>query len=219
MVPLQLQNTYQYCKKIKTIIVGGASVPSGFLTEIKALKSKIYGTYGMTETITHIAVKPLNDAAVKKDKNFEDVNSYYKALPNVRISQDERDCLVLEVPYLFDGTLITNDIVSIQSEDTFELLGRYDNVINSGGIKFHPEKIQDKLSTRIDNRFFITSEKDADLGEKIVLILEAESNTLNNSCFDELDKYEMPKAIYAIPKFVETKTGKIDQAKTLELLK
>lgn len=218
MVPLQLQRTYQYCENIKTIIVGGASVPEDLCKKLKGIATSVYATYGMTETYSHIAVKPLNEASLKKDSTFRSLPAFFKALPDVKISQDERECLVIEAAHLFKDQLETNDIVKVHSENTFNFLGRLDNVINSGGVKLFPEQIEKKLSSKIKDRFFITSSKDHDLGEKVVLILESESNDLDKDCFDGLDKFEIPKDILTVPEFVETKSGKIQKEKTLALL-
>ncbi|MBT8304496.1 MAG: AMP-binding protein [Bacteroidia bacterium] len=218
MVPLQLQRTYQYCENINTIIVGGAAVPQDLCKKLEDLKTSVFATYGMTETLSHIAVKPLNEAALKKDSSFKSLPAFYKTFPKVHISQDEQNCLVIEAEHLFEGKLVTNDIVEILSPNTFEFLGRFDNVINSGGVKLFPEQIEKKLSSKIDDRFFITSIKDNELGEKVVLVLESESIDLEKNCFNGLDKFETPREILNIPEFVETKSGKIQKEKTLALL-
>jgi O-succinylbenzoic acid--CoA ligase len=139
MVPLQLKSSLGDIHKVKQLIVGGGVVSNELQQEIQQVKTAIFATYGMTETITHIAVKKLN--------NFDKVissaveKSYYEILPNVSISTDDRNCLVINAPKVADKPIITNDIVAIISETTFEFLGRFDSVINSGGIKLIPEQI------------------------------------------------------------------------------
>jgi O-succinylbenzoic acid--CoA ligase len=168
----------------------------------------------MTETVTHIAVKKLNNF------NAEDTytRSHFKTLPNITVSADDRSCLVIDAPYLSSEKIVTNDIVTIHSETSFEWLGRFDNVINSGGIKLYPEQIEKNLKGILNQRFFIASLPDDALGEKVILVIEGENN-LDTSIFEGLAKYEKPKAIFALPKFIETKSGKIQRKKTVELIK
>ena len=217
MVPMQLQKTKSYCNNINTIIVGGASVSNSLKESIQDVSSNVYETYGMTETITHIAVKKLN--------NFDDVTSSavdrsrFKTLPNISISQDTRECLIIDAPNLLVKKMVTNDVVKIHSNSEFEWLGRYDHVINSGAVKLFPEQIETKLSDKIENRFFITKEADDTLGECVILIIESDSNVLEPSVFTGLDKFEIPKKIYSVEKFIESKNGKILRHETLKTLK
>ncbi|WP_372756486.1 AMP-binding protein [Mariniflexile sp.] len=213
--PMQLKNFAEYLNNIKTVIVGGGYVSEAIIEAIKDKKPEVYETYGMTETVTHIAVKKLN--------NFKDTDSstfnHFKTLPNITVTTDDRDCLVINAPYLSEEKIVTNDIVKIHSDTSFEWIGRFDNVINSGGIKLYPEQIEKKLKKVIDKQFFITSMPDNTLGNKVVLIIEDETNKIDSSIFDGLDKYEKPKAVFAVSKFIETKSGKIQRAKTLDLIK
>lgn len=216
MVPMQLQQNIKKISHIKTLIVGGAPLSFNLKEQIKNLKTKVYATYGMTETITHIAVMPLNH--VDDDTSNPRVKNIYHTLPNIKISQDERHCLVIEAPQLTKGKLVTNDVVTLYSNTSFEWLGRIDNVINSGGIKLYPEQIEKKLQSRITNRFFVASESDKTLGERLILVLEAANNNLPATIFDDLDGYEKPKRVYAVSKFIETTSGKLQRSKTLELI-
>jgi O-succinylbenzoic acid--CoA ligase len=217
MIPMQLQSNLKKLTNIKKLIIGGAPMSPGLVEQIQPLKTTIYATYGMTETITHVAVKKLN--------NFENIHassaekSFYKTLPNIKISQDNRQCLIIEAPQLSKEKIITNDVVKLHSNITFEWLGRIDNVINSGGIKFFPEQIEEKLKTKISNRFFIASEADEKLGEKLILVLESDTNNLPTSVFEDLNVYEIPKKIYAVSKFIETTSGKIQRLQTLTTIK
>ncbi len=216
MVPMQLQNSLAELQKIKTVIVGGASVSYALQDKLQDISCNVYETYGMTETITHIAVKKLN--------NFVDITlstkerSYFKVFPNISISKDKRDCLVIDAPQLNTETIITNDIVKLHSETEFEILGRFDNMINSGGIKLFPEQIEAKLQHKIKQRFFIASEKDETLGDKVILVLEGKSKELESNVFQDLDTYETPKQIYTVSHFKEASTGKIQRTETLKLL-
>ncbi|GGG45298.1 AMP-binding protein [Bizionia arctica] len=213
MIPMQLQSNLKKLNNIKKIIVGGAPLSSKLVSELQTLKTEVYATYGMTETVTHIAVKKINNFTNSHSNPIE--SSYYETLPNIKISQDKRTCLVIDAPELSENQIITNDMVKLHSKTSFEWLGRFDNVINSGGIKFFPEQIEEKLKAKIQNRFFIASETDEKLGEKLILIIEAENNKLPTTVFEGLDAYEIPKKIYAISKFLETDSGKIQRLQTL----
>ncbi|MGB6269336.1 MAG: O-succinylbenzoic acid--CoA ligase, partial [Olleya sp.] len=209
MIPVQVEKTLHRIHNIKTLIVGGATVSFSLKEKLQDLKIKVFETYGMTETITHIAVKQINGKT----------QDYFKTLPNVTISQNKKDCLVIDAPQLTSSKIETNDVVKLHSKTTFEWLGRSDNVINSGGVKLFPEQIEAKLQSKINTRFFITSEKDKTFGEIAILVLEAENNALNTDVFSNLTSIETPKKVYAIPSFIETASGKINRSKTMQLFK
>jgi O-succinylbenzoic acid--CoA ligase len=220
MIPMQLQNTYQNCHTIKTIIIGGASVSTTLKNTIQGMNSNVYETYGMTETVTHIALKKLNNLApLLGGMAQQSIQSHFKLLPNIAISKDKRDCLVINAPKLSEDEIITNDMVKIYSETEFEWLGRFDNVINSGGIKLYPEQIEAKLQNKIPQRFFIASKPDETLGDQLILVLESDTNNLAASTYSDLEKYEKPKEIYTVKQFIQTSSGKIQRKKTLELIK
>lgn len=220
LIPMQLAMVYNNLNNISTVIIGGAPIPKLLLKEIEHLNSHVYETYGMTETLTHVAAKKLNNHSLLEESIIkQSTNSYFRTLPNIKIFQDERDCLVLEAPQFSEKRIVTNDIVKIYSENTFEWLGRFDTIINSGGIKIYPEQIEAKLQEKIDNRFFIASEADEILGERIVLIVEANDNCIEKSVFSDLNKHEVPKQIYVVKQFTETSSGKVQRKKTLDSIK
>lgn len=217
MVPLQLQSSLEQLYKVGKLIVGGGVVSNELIHQIQEVDTAIFATYGMTETITHIAVKKLNHF----NDFTEEEESYYYTLPNVNLSLDGRNCLVIDAPKVSEELVVTNDVVNLVSETSFEWLGRYDNVINSGGVKLHPEKIEEKLSIVIASRFFVTGVPDTRLGEKLVLIIEGkEEKTILDHILslEGLAKYEIPKEIYFVNSFIETATKKIQRAQTLDLI-
>jgi O-succinylbenzoic acid--CoA ligase len=196
MVPMQAQNSLKELKNVKKLIVGGARISASLEKELMKLPTQVYETYGMTETITHIAAKRVGE-------------KIFTVLPNVTISYDDRNCLVIHAPNIIaEETVITNDLVELVNENQFKFLGRIDNVINSGGIKIIPEQVEQKLDGRIDRRFFIASKEDKELGEKVVLVVEGAAIEIDPATFDVLDKYEHPREIIFIPKFKETENGK-----------
>ena len=202
MVPLQAQNSISELHRIKKLIVGGAKINSTLENQLIKLPTQVFETYGMTETISHIAAKSVGEKA-------------FTVLPNVTISYDDQNCLVIHAPRISDDVIETNDVVELVNENQFIFLGRIDNVINSGGIKLLPEQIEEKLAGKIEPRYFISSKEDKELGEKIILVIEGNSFTVDNSIFDELDKYEEPKEILFVPKFKETGNGKIIRKESL----
>ncbi|RDI57420.1 AMP-binding protein [Flavobacterium glaciei] len=203
MVPLQAQNSLLELKNVKKMIVGGVKMSKTLEKGLSKLKTKVYETYGMTETITHIAAKKIGENA-------------FSILPNIKISQDDRNCLVIDALKISEESIVTNDLVELVGDNQFVFLGRIDNVINSGGIKLIPEKIEDKLSDKINSRFFVTGKEDAVLGEKLVLVIEGEPQTLDESIFEDLDKYEKPKEVFYVAKFSETESGKIKRKEIVE---
>jgi O-succinylbenzoic acid--CoA ligase len=218
MTPFQLDNSLSRLHLIKKLIVGGGAVSGNLRNLVQGINTEVYETYGMTETVSHIAARHIN----VKEKKIEDPLPF-STLPNVKIDVDDRSCLVIEAPQLNDETLVTNDVVEIVSENSFIWKGRIDNLINSGGVKLHPEEIEVKLAPIIAHRFFITSLPDAALGEKLVLMVESQFSevALNNlereiKACRKLGKYEIPKKIYFVEKFEETANGKIHRANTLK---
>jgi len=224
MVPIQLRNSLDKMHLIDQLIVGGGVVSSELEEMTQDVTTRIYATYGMTETITHIAVKPLNVTSSLPSRQTGEVErSHYKTLPNVFISIDDRNCLIINAPKVADEEIVTNDVVELISSNEFQWKGRYDNVINSGGVKLHPEEIEKKLSRHIDQRFFTIGIPDEELGEKLVLVVEGEKsfvilNLFQNPNFDDsLTKYEIPKEIFFVKELLETETKKIQRFNTLQL--
>lgn len=222
VAPLQLQSliaTPTYQKKLnrmKAILVGGAAVSENLKKEIQSLSCPVYATYGMTETISHIALRLLTTGQQK---------SNYQILPGVKISTDKRGCLIIH-DEIIGHPIVTNDLVNLKNSNSFEWLGRYDNIINSGGIKISPEKVEmeiDRIAASISltRNFFIAGLPHPSLGEQVVLFIEGtpigeplEKRILENAS-RQLPEFENPKQIKYISKFSFTPTGKINRGKTL----
>ncbi len=216
MVPLQLENSLSGLYRIKKIIVGGAPVSKKLLKELQGISTAVFATYGMTETSTHIAVKPINNITSSVVER-----SYFETLPNIKISKDHRNCLVINAPRIVDHKIITNDVVELISETEFKWLGRFDSIINSGGIKLIPELIEKKLATVLDSRFFVFGIPDEKLGQKLVLIVEnlqlkIENLKLKIKDLKSLDRYEIPKEIYTVKEFAETETKKVNRKRIIK---
>jgi O-succinylbenzoic acid--CoA ligase len=203
MVPLQAQNSLTSLKNVKKMIVGGAKMNKTLEKGLSKLKTIVYETYGMTETITHIAAKQIGEVA-------------FSVLPNINVTKDERDCLVINAAKISSESIVTNDLVELIGDNQFIFLGRIDNIINSGGIKLIPEIIEEKLADKIHSRFFVTAKQDPILGEKLVLIIEGEEQIIAENIFLDLDKYEKPKEVFFVANFAETQNGKIKRKEILE---
>lgn len=193
-------------KAIKTVIIGGGSVSKDLEEKISVCTNAVHLTYGMTETITHIAERRLTG---RHPQNF------FQALPGVRFSIDERECLIIEAVHLGNAVFHTNDVVQLNSPMTFRYMGRIDNVINSGGIKIFPEKIERKIAHLIERNFFITKDDDETLGEKMVMYIEgtpysdSELLQLSSAMKIFLHSYEVPKEFRFVPHFEYTETNKV----------
>ena len=220
MTPFQLDNSIARLHLVKKLIVGGGTISSHLAKLVQGVNTKIYETYGMTETCSHVAIRRVNPKKEKKDAKA------FKALPKVTVKIDDRDCLVIKAPLLADEDIVTNDIVELVTYKKFIWRGRYDNVINSGGVKLYPEEIERKLTKIIGHRFFVGSVADDALGEKLVLLVEREFSEqaksdllLAISKLKSLDKFERPKQVIFIEKFEETQSGKIHRLNTLDINK
>ena len=221
MVPLQVENilaspkTKKLFKDIDNVIIGGASVSEKLERKLFKYSNNVYSSFAMTETLSHFALRRLSG----KSKN-----DLFELLPGITIEKDNRDCMIINAHLLNNEPIVTNDIIEIVDARHFHWLGRYDNVINSGGVKVYPEELEKKIAGKIQqNRFFITSLPDKKLGEKIVIVLEgvgkSELSKVKKDVEQTLSKYEKPREYLIAKKFVETPTGKVKRKETLKMLK
>lgn len=216
ITPHQLAHSIDTLKKksIKKIIVGGAPVSANMQKGLENFSSTLFfETYGMTETTSHIALKQLNGPG-KSD--------YFSPLPGVKISIDNKNCLVIHAKGITEKEIVTNDIVEFNDKRQFKWLGRFDNIINSGGIKIIPEQLEKKLLPYLQTNFFITSIEDETLHEKIALVLEESEKTkdlyisLIKKLPSDFTAYEIPKALIFIEKFNLELNNKINRKETIK---
>jgi len=199
-------------ENISNLLIGGSAIPANLEGQINQLKSRVVSTYGMTETASHIAIRELSG---------ENQSDIYHCLSGISVSTGENDCLQIHVSES-DEPLQTKDIAEILSPTSFRILGRVDDVIISGGIKYWPEKIEKKLESAISGRFVISSIPDEMLGEKLVLVIEgkpASIEVINGLLTEILPPFERPKAIYFMAKFPETPNGKLKRNEIKETIK
>jgi len=225
-VPMQIHSVFSdnpenlsKLNRFRNILIGGASINSLLEKKLSALTTNIFHTYGMTETVSHIALQRIG----KEDS--------FTILPGVEIKTDNRNCLEIKAGSTDNKWIVTNDIVELENEKKFRVMGRADEIINSGGLKILPQKIEKALletlsglNIHIDD-LFISSEKDEILGERIIAVLccPTISKTDKIRIFEKMttivSKYEVPKEIYSLPFFEKTSSGKTDKLRTIELLK
>jgi o-succinylbenzoate---CoA ligase len=202
-----------HVNRIKKVIIGGAAVDRQLSAALLNVKTQCYATFGMTETISHIALQKINGS---------DRQDHFTTLRGVTVSTDDRDCLIIDADHLPE-TIVTNDIVELISTTEFRWLGRWDNVINSGGVKVIPEKIEQIVGqwmadNNYPNRYFASSTPHERLGQQVVLVIEGQLKSLPHLLETmqlTLSKYEVPKQFLCTEKFKETRTGKVDRAATL----
>ncbi len=209
MVPYQLvqsiKNTTDPFFESQKIIVGGAPIDASMLDLFQKIPATVYHTFGMTETISHIALRNLTNG-----------EQAYQALPGVELSGVNGQ-LCIDAPHIGVQELMTNDCVSMVDTVRFVWEGRADFVINSGGIKIHPEKIEAILSKEFDCPLFVMGIPDAQLGEKMVLCMESPRFELEKVQLSlVLPKFHVPKAVYFFSKFQRTASGKINRLETLK---
>lgn len=214
MVPLQVWNTLQVPEErerlchIKHLIIGGGAIPRELEQELRTLPINVWSSYGMTETLSHIALRRISE-------------DYYSPLPGISLSQDQDDCLIINAPALCAQTLYTNDIVRFHGKDRFQVIGRRDNTICSGGIKIQIEQVEAWLqSIGIDN-IMVTYREDKALGQALVYLTtdKIDTDMLRKSVPTDTSnsKFWLPRHIVKVPFLPLTPTGKPDRATAKQL--
>ena len=230
MVPMQVYNTLQVPEErerlthIRHLIIGGGAIDASLEKELQALPGNIaiWSTYGMTETLSHIALRRINGA---------EASEWYQPFDSVKIGQTEEGCLVIDAPLVCAETLVTNDIVEIESyiynkveKLRFRIKGRKDNVVCSGGIKIQIEEVEEFLKPHLEKPFMLAKKKDEKFGEIAVLLTEDEdlkkveatirrllsgkSDDSNNSSESKSHKYWIPREYLHVDHLPLTETGK-----------
>ena len=204
MVPMQVYNSLQVPEErdrlmhIKHLIIGGGAIDEAMERELREFPNAVWSTYGMTETLSHIALRRISGP---------DASDWYTPFPSVEISQNDDGCLVINAPEVCAETLVTNDIVEIVNK-RFRILGRKDNVICSGGIKLQIEEIERELKPYVRVPYIISKRKDEKFGEVVVLLTEGSTDEAQAICEKHLPKYHQPKAYIHVDQIPLTETGK-----------
>ena len=210
MVPLQVYNTLRVPAERKRLehtdilIIGGGAVDDSLEAELKTIPIAAYSTYGMTETLSHIALRRLNGEAASK---------CYYPFPSVELSLSAENTLIVKAPLICDDVLQTNDIACLCSDGGFTIAGRKDNVINSGGIKIQAEEMENRLQPFIPVPFADTAVPDPCLGQALTLLIAGKPDIkeLENKLQAVLETYYRPKHIFITELIPQTENGKIDR--------
>lgn len=215
MTPLQVENSLDKIHLIEKLIIGGAAVSESLKKKIfqtlqnSNSQTNIYETYGMSETLSHIALKEI----------YPQEEEYFKIFESVEISKDERGCLKIYAPQLNPEILQTNDIIELKNEKQFRFLGRADHIINSGGAKIYPEELEKIVKQNIANEVVFVGLPDESLGRKLILIVEGQEDEELTSQILQIQfekSFHKPKGIIFVDEIPRTPNGKINR---LELLK
>lgn len=218
-VPLQLgallNNHHQAgdkLKRFKHILLGGAPVHQSLHEKLNAMSAPVWYTYGMTETVSHIALRKLTDR-------------YFTALPDIQLQTDSRGCLCINGSVTNYQWIVTNDMVHFRDEHTFEVLGRADDVINSGGLKFFTSQIEEAIqSVWSESVFFVAGIPHPALGEQITAIFETTAPTekkqleIKDYITRHISPYAVPRQYLTLKNLVRTPSGKINKGASLRLL-
>ncbi len=220
MVPMQLYEVLhnKLCKpklnQFETLLLGGGAISWDVGKSLEKVTTNVYQTYGMTETISHVAVKKLNHGPT----------SHYVAIGDNNFSTDSSNRLIIQGAVTKQKPLLTNDVVELIDETKFRWVGRYDNIINSGGIKIHPEELESSIveifkNAQIQNAFFVAGIEDSKFGSKLILLIEGKTDTeeLKNLLKKHLPKYNIPKEIIQLDSFAYTETGKVNRQASIQL--
>lgn len=229
MVPMQVYNTLQVpqererLSRIKHLIIGGGAIDDALAEELRSLPGAVWSTYGMTETLSHIALRRLNG---------EEASEWYQPFDSVGVSLNSDGCLVIDAPLVCSEPLVTNDIAEIKQQETsshssdassslktssphvlFRIKGRKDNVICSGGIKIQIEEVENLLSQHLDAPFLLAKKKDEKFGEIAVLVTESgDLEGVEAICRQVLPKYWVPRQYLHFDQLPMTETGKPKRA-------
>ncbi len=208
MVPYQMQHAIEHSPQVfhsnMQVIVGGGPISDPLEKKIQSLPCQVYHSFGMTETISHIALRNVS----AKSKRFRLLNGVSASIEN--------DRLQITAPHLGVDELVTNDCVEFFGKREFEWRGRLDFVVNSGGIKIHPEEVENQIAHLFEKHFFVIGVPDEELGERLTLCIESEPYSIDKKSLEEvLPKYHVPGKVFFYSNFTYTKSDKINRLATL----
>lgn len=218
LVPFQLQHILQrkngvaQLQRFKAILLGGASISPELENQCREHHLPIWQTYGMTETVSHIALRHLGKGEV-----------FYKTLPEVRIGTDDRSCLWVSGPMTNHELIQTNDLVKLMDTNRFSWLGRADFIINSGGLKLNPEELERQIQSLglIQSPFLLVGIPDEQLGEKVVMLLEGSdvpSLDVQRNIKERLGSKQAPKSYTCVPALPYSSNNKINRKACREIV-
>ena len=217
MVPMQVYNSLQVpeererLKQIKHLIIGGGAIDEAMAEELKTFPNHVWSTYGMTETLSHIALRRMSGP---------EASEWYTPFPSVSVSLNDEGCLVIDAPEVCRERIVTNDIAELSTDNqSFRILGRKDNVICSGGIKIQAEEVERMLKAYLRVPYLISKRPDKKFGEVVVLLTEGDVEKAKKVCEAVLPKYQRPKVYIHVSEIPLTETKKPARRQAEELAK
>lgn len=209
VVPSQAQwliGNPQWASSCGSVIIGGAPLPMAMQRAMAGAGYDAYCSYGMTETCSHVALQRVTGAPEP-----------FIAMPGIEFSVDDRNCLVISAPAFSFGTLVTNDIVNLIDQRSFMWIGRYDNAINTGGIKVVPEMLEAEISELFsDSVFYVRARDDRKWGQAIEMVVE-DCGLTEEEILEKIknlpDHRLLPKKITIVESIPRTSSGKIKREK------
>ncbi len=198
---LQEPETAQKLRAIRCLLLGGGSINPPLSTQLADFPHEVWSSYGMTETLSHIALRRINGPTASE---------WYTPLPDVSVRLSPEGTLAIWAPHVVEGELVTHDLAEIDEAGRFRILGRCDNVVNTGGIKVQLEAVEELLTPVLKMPFCVTAVPDQRLGEKLVLLYEGTETaaSLEKLCRHVLPRYWVPKSYFSVFQIPMTETGK-----------
>ncbi len=216
LVPLQFhtlrENNPEHFKQLGTILLGGSSIDQDTESFIQTLDNKVYQSFGMTETVSHIALRKVG------------YESAYTCLPNVSVAKGDQDELLIHAPFITGQEVLkTQDVASLINDKQFIWKGRLDFIINSGGVKICPEEVEARCAQHIAEPHIVSSLPDKALGSVVVLCIElSDERSLDRiqQVLDAIDfpKYHRPRKVLRIPEIPRLDNDKINRLAVKEFL-
>lgn len=217
MIPMQVYNSLnvpeekELLMQIKHLIIGGGAVDEKMEKELKDFPNAVWSTYGMTETLSHVALRRLNG---------QEASCWYTPFDSVDVSVNNEGCLVIDAPRVAETRIVTNDIAEIAKDGRhFRILGRKDNVIDSGGIKIQIEEVEAALRKHLAVPYMITKKNDHKFGEIVVILVESkDTDNIRKICEAYLPKYWQPKLYISVEQIPLTQTGKPARSEAIKIV-
>ena len=205
MVPMQVYNSLQVLEErdclmqIRHLIIGGGAIDDALADQLKDFPNAVWSTYGMTETLSHVALRRLNGP---------DASLWYTPFPSISVSLSSDNCLIIDAPEVCPEHLVTNDIAELSPDYRFRILGRKDNIICSGGLKIQAEELERELRPYLNDPFIITKRSDEKFGEIVVFLTQGSVDEARKICERTLPKFHQPRAYLHVSHIPLTATGK-----------
>ena len=216
MVPMQVYNSLKVeeerrlLRDIKHLIIGGGAVNSDMAEALRGFPNAVWSTYGMTETLSHIALRRLSGA---------EASEWYEPFDGVGVTTSADGCLVIDAPAVCAQPLVTNDIAEIAPDGRrFRIRGRRDNVVCSGGLKLQIEEMEARLQPHLNVPYMISKRPDDKFGEAVVLLAVTDDmESVCEVCRKHMPRYEQPRYFLAVSELPMTPTGKPARAEAMKL--